>query len=213
MVEDDIGAQALAGVGSDVEEAVDHRQAVALLVRKTGAEQLSRPAVLRRLAIFDDIGANRSLLDHVGEIALVHFGHSAARMTNGEIPPQQLILFLGRPGFARAHLEIGVTAKQLALGRARLELEGEDPHGDAGRAIDAAWPISDRLTAAETDPAQCFVELARVAARELSEHFPFDLARKVRARARIRDEKLWEAERCAHPRPHSNGYEALYAAG
>ena len=45
--------------GPDVEEAVDHRQAVGLLVGQAGADQPARAAVDRRLAIFDDVGADR----------------------------------------------------------------------------------------------------------------------------------------------------------
>ena len=39
--------------GPDVEEAIDHRQAVALLVAEAGPDQLAGAAVHRRLAIFD----------------------------------------------------------------------------------------------------------------------------------------------------------------
>ena len=132
MVENDVGAEALAGVGPDIEEAVDHRQAVALLVGQAGADELARLAVLRRLAIFDDVGPDRGLLDHVGKVALVHLGHSAARVPDREIAAEQLILLVGRPRLARADLEIGMAAKQLALGCARFELGGEDSNRDAG---------------------------------------------------------------------------------
>ena len=165
------------------------------------------PAVDRRLAIFDDVGADRRLLDHVGEVALVHFGHAAAGVARGEIAAEQLVLLLGRPRLARADLEVGVAAQQLALGGGGFELRGEDPDGDAGRAVDAARTVGDRLAAAEADAAQGLVELARVAAAELGEDLPLDLARQIRARARVRDEKFGKAEGCAHPRPHSNGYE------
>jgi hypothetical protein len=67
-------------------------------------------------AIFDEIGPHRRLLDHVGEIALVHLGHAAARMTRRQIFAEEPILLLGRPRLAGRDLEIGMTAKELALG-------------------------------------------------------------------------------------------------
>src|SRR5438270_3606717 len=42
-----------------------------------------------------------------------------------------------------------------------------------------------------------------MAAAELGEYLPLDLAREVRARTRVRDEKLREAEWGAHPVPRS----------
>src|SRR4029453_14617896 len=58
-----------------------------------------------------------------------------------------------------------------------------------------------RLAAAESDPAERFVEFAGVAAAKLRKDLPLDLARKVRAWARVGHKELREAERCAHPRP------------
>ena len=92
-----------------------------------------------------------------------------------------------------------MAAQQFALGAVRLELGGEDPDRDAGRAIDAAWPIGDGLAAAEADAAESFVQFTRVTAAEFGEYFPLDLAREIRARARVRYEELREAEGCAHP--------------
>ena len=199
MVEDDEGAEALARFRPDVEEAVDHRQAVALLVAEAGADQLAGAAVDRRLAIFDDKGAHRRLLDHVGEVALVHLRHAAAGMARGEVAAQQLILLVGGPRLAGVDLEVGMAAQELALGRAGLELGGEHAHRNAGRAVDAARAVGDRLAAAEADPAQCLVELAGVAAAQLSEHLPLNLAGQIRARARVGDEESGKAEGCAHP--------------
>ena len=54
--------------------------------------------------------------------------------------------------------------EQLALSRGGFELGGEHADRNAGRAIDAAGAISDRLAAAEADPAERFVELVRLAA-------------------------------------------------
>ena len=73
-----------------------------------------------------------------------------------------------------------MAADQLALGRAGRELVGHDADRDAGVAVDARRAIGDRLRAAETDPAKRFVELAGVAAVELGEHLPLDLARQDR---------------------------------
>src|SRR5205085_4163180 len=129
------------------------------------------------------------LLDHVGEIALVHFRHPAAGMTLRQIAAKQLILLVGGPRLARADLEMGVPAKQLALGRAGLELAGKHADRNAGRAVNAARAVGDRLTAAEADAAEGLVQFAGVAPVELSEHLPLDLARQVRTRARVRYEE------------------------
>src|SRR3569623_1484847 len=56
MIEDDVGAEARARRLVGLEEAVDHRQAVALLVGEAGADKAAGAAALPRLAIFDDIG-------------------------------------------------------------------------------------------------------------------------------------------------------------
>ena len=63
-----------------IEEAVDHRQPVRLLVGQARADQPAGNAVPGRLAIFDDEGVDRRMLDHIGIIALVHLGHPAARV-------------------------------------------------------------------------------------------------------------------------------------
>src|SRR6185369_914592 len=47
------------------------------------------------------------------------------------------------------------------------------------------------------------VQLARMAAAELGEYLPLDLAREIRARARVRYEELGKAKWCAHPPPLS----------
>ena len=93
-----------------------------------------------------------------------------------------------------------MAAQELALGRIRLELGGEDADGDAGGAIDAARAVGDGLAAAEADPAQGFIQFAGVPPAELGENLPLDLARQIRARARVRYEEFREAEGCAHPR-------------
>src|SRR4029079_13079126 len=164
MVENDIGAEALSSVGPDVDEAIDHAETIGLLVAEAGANQPSRAAVHGRLAILDDVCPDRRLLDHVGKVALVHFGHAAARVAHREIAAEQLVLLVGSPRLARANLEVGIAAEDLALGGAGLELGGKDPHGDAGRTFDAAWAIGDGLAAAEADAPERLVELARVAA-------------------------------------------------
>src|SRR3546814_11414035 len=55
-----------------VEEAVDHRQSVALPVGQAATDETAFAVVRGRLAIFDHIAVDRGLLDHVGEILLVH---------------------------------------------------------------------------------------------------------------------------------------------
>src|SRR6185369_7788092 len=214
MVEDDVGAEALPRVRSDVKEAVDHAEAVGLLVAEAGPDQPPRPAVNRGLTIFDDVGPDRGLLDHVGKVALVHLGHPAAGVTHREIAAEQLILLVRGPRLAGADLQVGMLAEQLALACGRLELGGEHAHGHAGRTFDTAGAVGDRLAAAEADPAERLVELARMAAAQFSEHLPLDLARQIRARRRVRHKELREAKWCAQPGvPRSNGYETLYAAG
>src|SRR5215203_4191716 len=200
MVQDNEGAEAFASLEPHIEEAVDHRQAVALLVREAGADQ---PAIDRRLAIFDDERADRRLLDHVREVALIHLGHAAARVTRGEVTAKETVLLVRSPWLASGDFKLRMPAQQLALRGAGLELGGQDPHRDAGRAVDAARPVGNGLTAAEPDPPQSLVQLARMAAAELSEYLPLDLARQVRTRVRVRHEELGKAKWCAHPRPLS----------
>ena len=89
-------------------------------------------------------------------------GHAAAGVARAQIAVEQLKLLLGRPGLAGGDLEVGVALEHLALGGARLELAGDDADRDAGRAIDAAGPVGDRLAAAEADPAERVVELGRM---------------------------------------------------
>jgi two-component system, cell cycle response regulator CtrA len=124
-----------------------------------------------------------------------------------EIAAKQRILLLGRPRLAGGHLEVGVAAEDLALGRIGLELGGDDPDRNAGVAVDAARPVGDRLAAAKADPPKRFVEVARAAAIELGEHLPLDLARKIGAWRRVGYEELREAEWCTH------GYRLVYASG
>src|SRR5205085_1176840 len=137
--------------------------------------------------------------DHVGEIALVHFGHAAAGMACREITAEQLVLLLGRPRLAGGDFEIAVPAKQFALAGGRLEFGGHDPNRHAGRAIDAARTVGDRLAAAETDAAERVVELTGVAAGQLGEDFALNLAGQIGARRRIGHEELRKAEWCAQP--------------
>src|SRR5579884_1454425 len=106
-----------------------------------------------------------------------------------------------------------MAAKDLALRRGAQELGGEHAHRDAGGAIDAAGAVGHGLAAPEPDTAERLVELTRVTPVELGEDLPLDLPGQVRARARVRHEKFGKAKWCAHPRPHSNGYATLYAAG
>src|SRR3546814_14598831 len=70
MIENDIGAQPFAERVLRVEEAVDHRQSVALPVGEAATDKAAAAAVRGRFAIFDHIAVDRRLLDHVGEILL-----------------------------------------------------------------------------------------------------------------------------------------------
>src|SRR4029079_17401450 len=64
-------------------------------------------------------------------------------------------------------------------------------------AINAAWPIGDRLAPAEADAFQSLVELARTATRKLRKDFPLNLARQVRAWRRVRYEEFRKPKRRA----------------
>src|SRR3546814_8316568 len=57
VVEDDVGAEPMTAGVVGLEEAIDHRQAIGLLVGEAGADELARTPVRRRLAIFDEIGS------------------------------------------------------------------------------------------------------------------------------------------------------------
>src|SRR3546814_14137587 len=60
MIGDDIGAQSLAHRMACVEEAVDHRQSVALPVGQAATDETAFAVVRGRLAIFDPIAVDRS---------------------------------------------------------------------------------------------------------------------------------------------------------
>src|SRR6185369_12476757 len=111
------------------------RQAVRLLVGEAGADQPPRPVAIRRLAIFDDKGLYRALLDHVGKVILVHIDHAAARVTMLQIAPQQNILLFSGPGLAGGNLQIGIAPQRPALAGARLKLARDNPYRDAGSAV------------------------------------------------------------------------------
>src|SRR3546814_16895920 len=61
VVHDDEVAQPLAMLQLRIEEAVDHRQAIALPVGQAGADQPAGAAILARLAIFDAMAFTRGL--------------------------------------------------------------------------------------------------------------------------------------------------------
>src|SRR3546814_7206491 len=79
-----------------VEEAVDHRQSDALPDGQAATDETAFAVVRGRLAIFDHIAVDRGLLDHVGEILLVHVGNSAVGMARGEIGRKEGMWVLGR---------------------------------------------------------------------------------------------------------------------
>src|SRR3546814_1787969 len=120
MVEDDRGAQSFARGMLRVEEALDHRQPVALPIGQAAADEATAAAVARRLAIFDHIAVDRGLLDHVGEILLVHVGHAAVGVAREQIGAQKLILLVGRPRLAGGDDKVAVAAP-VALLRLRSE--------------------------------------------------------------------------------------------
>src|SRR5437763_6466499 len=92
-----------------------------------------------------------------------------------------------------------MAPQQLALRSVRLEFGCEHSHGDAGRTIDAAWTIGDRLTAAEADPAERLVKFARMPTAQFRENLPLHLARQIRTRRRIGHKEFGKAKRCAQP--------------
>src|SRR5690606_34333977 len=113
----DIAAKAIASLKIGIEEAVYHRESIALLVRQASADQRAGPAIHAGFAIFDDVGFDRRLLYHVGKVDLVHLGHAAMGMTRGEIALEQPELLISGPGLAGAHHKIAVAANEPALSR------------------------------------------------------------------------------------------------
>ena len=205
MVEDDVGAEALAGARAR------HRRSCRSSTRPSLCWSLRQaPTSLPGRPSTD--GSRYSMTKVRTGVCSTMSAKSLSSISAmpppgwrcGEIAAKQRILLLGGPRLARADLEVGVAAEQLALGRAGFELGGEHADRNAGRAIDAAWAIGDRLAAAEADPAERLVQFAGMAAVKLGEDLPLDLARQVRARARVRHEEFRKAEWCAHPRTSLN---------
>src|SRR5882762_7936550 len=97
MISDDEGTEPVSIWMIGIEEAVDHRQSVALLIREARANEAARPAVYGRLAIFDHKGPDWGLLNHVGEIKLIHVGHATTGMARSEIATEQRELLFGGP--------------------------------------------------------------------------------------------------------------------
>src|SRR3546814_3033432 len=96
-----------------------------------------------------------------------------------EIAAQQIILLVGRPRPAGAHVEIGVAAQHPALGGVGVEFVGDDADRLARGATRAARAIRDRLAAAEPDPAERVVQFGGVRAGKLGEHLPFLPPRQI----------------------------------
>src|SRR3546814_5623596 len=94
---------------------------------------LFRSAVARRLAIFDHIAVDRGLLDHVGEILLVHVGHAAVGVAREQIGAQKLILLVGRPWLAGGDDQVAVAAPVALLRLAGGEFVGAPATRYAGR--------------------------------------------------------------------------------
>ena len=197
MVEDDEIAEPGAPIVVRLEETVDHRQAVGLLVGQAGADQPSWATVHRGFAILDHERPDRTLLDHVRKVLLVHLHHSAVRVARAQIAAKQFILLLRRPRLAGGDFEVAVAPKHPAMIGAGLEIGGDDPDRNAGRAIEAARPVGDVLAPAETDPAERVVQLSRMRPGQLREDLPLGLAIQIRARRRRGHEEAWEAEGCA----------------
>jgi hypothetical protein len=98
------------------------------------------------------------MFHHVREIHLVHGGHAAARMPGSEVTPQQVELFRSGPRFASRDDKIAIAAQIAAL-RGRGRNAPPPPAPKRRPAIGATGPIGHRLAAAETDPAQCVVQV------------------------------------------------------
>jgi NADP-dependent 3-hydroxy acid dehydrogenase YdfG len=128
VVEDDEGAQAAARRGRVV-EAVDQRQAVGEDVDQHAGDQVAGAAVLRGQAVFDDVGADRRVLDHGHIVGPGHVGHAALGVAGQQVATQQLELLHRRLALDEVALEILVAGQHPALG-AREDIVG---HRQAGR--------------------------------------------------------------------------------
>ncbi len=142
---------------------------------------------------------DRGLLDHVGEIHLVHLGHAAARMARLQIALEQFELLLRRPWLACRDDQVAVAANEFALCRVGRKLSCHHANRHAGGAIGAAGPVGDILAAAKADAAECVIKFRRIVAVKFGKDLPLAPARNIGARAGVRHKEARKTKWCAHP--------------
>ena len=145
-----------------IEEAVDHRQAVAEQIRQGHRHQIAGPAVSRGKAVLDQVGPHGRVLDHGDIVGPAHVGHAAAGVARGEIVLEQVVLFEGGLGLDQVARQVGVAGQDLALGPAGAEFGDRDAHRQAGVAALASRAIGDVLAAAETGVGQLVIDVSAV---------------------------------------------------
>jgi hypothetical protein len=183
MVEDHEGAER-AGLEIGLVEGIDHGQAVGEPVGEAAGDQAIRVAARRvgREAIFDQPRVDMAVLDHHLIIDHVHVRHAAIGVARADIAAKERIL-LGRGARGSPFPDnIGVAARDPALGAGRSERLDLYAHGDAGPAVLAGRPISDCLRTAETGLRQRVVERRRPQADEMGEHLSLRAPWQIGAR-------------------------------
>eukprot|EP01039_Chlorochromonas_danica_P016777 gene16777-19895_t len=107
VVQDDVGAEALRRkIG--IVEAVDERQAIIEQVNENAGNEFARTLVVGASPVFDEVSADRCVLDHRHKIGPGHFRHPAVRVPCVEIATKQFELLGRRFGFNEVTLQIGV---------------------------------------------------------------------------------------------------------
>src|SRR3569832_672715 len=189
VVEDHVGAET-ACILARMEEAVDHRHAVAQHIGQGAGDERARAAVIGRAAIFDDLRVDRRFLDHRVFVEQAHVGHAAAGVTGIQIGAQERELLAGGLGNDFAAHQIGVAAVDALEVPGRLELVNKDADADAGVAALAGRAVGYGLAAAEAGMRQGLAERLGVTAGQTREDLPLDAPREVGAGAAGRQEKL-----------------------
>ena len=184
MVEDHEGAEGAAFLRR-FEERIDHRQPVAEHIRQRHRHQFlaaaGDAAVGAALAVFDDAGLYVAVLHHHRVIEHRHIRHAAMAMPGVEIGAEHRILLRGRHRAALFAGYVGIAGQHLPEIARGPELVGDHAHGDAGAALVAGRPVSDRLAAAEAAMGQEVVEIARLFADQVRKHLALMPARQIGA--------------------------------
>ena len=194
VIEDHEGAERAVGmVGAEI--GIDHGQAVGHLVGQRHGDQLAMAlagdeAVRPAPAVFDHLGVDMRVLDHHGVVEHRHVRHAAAAVARIEIGAEQRVLLGRRLGVVHGADQVGIALHHPLHVARRLELVGDDAHGNAGTAGLAGRPVGDVLRAAEAALRQQVVELRRLVADEVRKHLPFELPLDVGAGRRRREEEL-----------------------